>query len=80
MRYGLKRLKNYNEKDIFNCDETGLFYKCMPNKTLSLKGETCSGGKLSKERLSILFCCSMIGEKRDPLIIGKYKNPRCFKK
>lgn len=69
----------FEEKDIFNADETALFYKLLPNKTLKLKGETCSGGKLSKERITVYLCTSMTGEKRKPLIIGKYKNPRCFK-
>jgi len=71
--------EGYSNKDIFNADETGLFYKCLPNKTLKYKGETCSGGKLSKERLSVLLCTSMEGEKRKPMIIGKSKKPRCFK-
>ena len=26
-----------------------------------------------------MLCCSMIGDKKQPFIIGKYKNPRCFK-
>jgi hypothetical protein len=34
-------VKNYNACDIFNAEETGLFYKLMPNKTLQLKGEKC---------------------------------------
>lgn len=25
-------LEEYDAKDIFNCNETGLFYKMMPNK------------------------------------------------
>ena len=28
-------LVGYNEKDIFNADETGLFYNMLPNKTLT---------------------------------------------
>ena len=36
-------------KDIFNVDKTGLFYKCMPDKTLTFKGDRCSEGKNSKE-------------------------------
>ena len=36
-------------KDIFNVDETGLFYKCTPDKTVTFKGDCCSGGKNSKE-------------------------------
>lgn len=69
----------FEDKDIFNADETALFYKLLPNKTLKLKGEICSGGKLSKERITVYLCASMTGEKRKPLVIGKFKNPRCFK-
>jgi hypothetical protein len=28
-------LKNYAPKDIFNCDETGLFWEMQPNRTLA---------------------------------------------
>lgn len=69
----------YADCDIFNADETGLFYKCMPNTTLKFKGESCIGGKLSKERLTVLLCASATGEKIQPMIIGKFNNPRCFK-
>lgn len=70
---------NYKNEDIFNADETGLFYKCTPENTLRLKGENCSGGKLSKDRVTVLLCASATGEKLEPLIIGKYAKPRCFK-
>lgn len=72
-------IEGYNPEDIFNADETGLFFRALPKKTLALKNEKCSSGKSSKERLTVLFCASMTGEKLDPLIIGKAKNPRCFK-
>lgn len=71
--------KGYGNKDIFNADETGLFYRLLPNKTIKVKGERCVGGQLSKDRITLLFCASMEGEKLPPLIIGKSKNPRCFK-
>lgn len=35
----------YDPEDIFNADETGLFYKCLPDKTLLFKGDECNGGK-----------------------------------
>ena len=49
-------LTPYNEKYIFNLDKTGnfFFYKCMPNKTVMFKDETCFGGKLSTEHLTLL--------------------------
>jgi hypothetical protein len=49
-------MDDYEPKDIANCDETGLFFQALPNKTLCLKGEKCSGGKLSKQRLTIFLC------------------------
>ncbi|XP_054724897.1 tigger transposable element-derived protein 6-like [Uloborus diversus] len=51
----------------------------LPNKTLCFKGEKCSGGKSSKERLTVLLCCNSEGEFEVPLVIGKAKKPRCFK-
>ena len=70
----------YSPEDIFNADETGLFFKLTPDKTLKFRGEKCVGGKLSKERITVLVAANMSGtEKRKLLVIGKSKNPRCFK-
>lgn len=72
--------RGYSDKDIFNGDETGLFYKMLPNQTLKFRGEKCQGGKKSKERITVFVCANMTGtEKRKLLIIGKSKSPRCFK-
>lgn len=71
--------EGYDDRDIFNCDETGLFYRALPDKTLCFQGEKCSGGKCSKERLTLLLCCNMLGDFETPLVIGKAKKPRCFK-
>lgn len=71
---------SYSNEDIFNCDETGLFYKLTPDATLKFKGEKCIGGKQSKLRVTVLVCANMSGEeKRKLLVIGKYRNPRCMK-
>lgn len=75
-----KIIDGYEPKDIYNCDETGLFYNCLPDRTLAVKGEACHGGKMSKERLTVLLCTNSDGsDKLQPLVIGKSKNPRCFK-
>lgn len=61
-------------------DESGFFYKLLPNRTLQMKGESCHGGKRSKERLTVVLCANMDGtDKLKPLVIGKFANPRCFK-
>jgi hypothetical protein len=43
-------LSEYPPEDLFSADETGLFYRQMPRKSLIQKGAKCKGGKLSKER------------------------------
>ena len=43
-------LKKYGADDVFNVDETGLFFRCLPDRTLAFKGEECSGGKAFKRK------------------------------
>ncbi len=71
-------LKDYNPEDIFNCDETGLFWKMKPSRTIS--NGPVSGTKQSKDRVTVLLTCNAIGnEKLPPLFIHKYENPRALK-
>ena len=79
MREELKEfLKNYRREDIFNCDETGLYWKMEPTRGLSTA--PISGLKLHKERVTILLTCNATGtEKLKPVFIHKYKNPHPLK-
>lgn len=36
-------IQDREAKNIFNVDETALFFKCTPNKTLAFKDEKCHG-------------------------------------
>ncbi|XP_060839515.1 tigger transposable element-derived protein 4 isoform X1 [Rhopalosiphum padi] len=72
-------IKDYKECDIFNCDETGLFYRILPENTMSFINEACIDGNLSKERLTIMLCTNIDGEFEKPLIIGKVGKYNCFK-
>jgi hypothetical protein len=67
----------YKLRDIFNADETGLFYRVLPIKSMTVRGEKAKGGKKSKERITVLLACSA-GEKFTPFVIGDSANPRCF--
>lgn len=72
-------ISEYEPGDIYNADETGLFYRALPEHTYMFKGEKVKGSKTCKERITVLCCVSMTGEKKELLVIGKSKNPRCFK-
>jgi hypothetical protein len=74
-----KIIAEYSPQDIYNADETGLYFRAMPEHTYLFKNETSKGFKVSKERVTVLCCVNMIGERRGLLVIGKSKNPRCFK-
>lgn len=70
----------YEDNNILNIDEAGIFYRLMRDKTFKLEGEKCVVGKLSKERITALVGSNATGtEKRKLLIIGKSQRPRCFK-
>ena len=64
---------------MFNWDETAVFYRALPERTLAVKGTDCYDGKRSKERLSVVLLCSGTGEMITPVVIGKSQQPRCFK-
>ncbi|XP_066152124.1 tigger transposable element-derived protein 4-like [Euwallacea fornicatus] len=75
-----KLWQKYNTCDIFNGDEMGLFFKMTPDETMKFKGERCSGGKVSEERLTVFVCANMDGsEKKKLTVIGKSVSPKCFK-
>ncbi|XP_003739977.1 tigger transposable element-derived protein 4-like, partial [Galendromus occidentalis] len=73
-------LAPFAPRNVFNADETGLFYRLLPNKTICFKGDPCVGGKKSKERLTVMVAANMDGSEKLPLlVIGKSGKPRCFK-
>jgi hypothetical protein len=72
-------LSGYKDSDIYNADETALYYRVLTNKTLETEHRYAVGQKVSKNRVTLLLCGSMGGEKFPPLVIGKYGSPRCFR-
>lgn len=82
--FGLKKLLEdgcYTADQVYNCDETGLCYKMLPDRTLATKTDSHKreGFKKRKDRVTLLFCVNKSGShKVRPLMIGKSKAPRCF--
>ena len=72
----------YIPQQVFNCDETGLFWKKMPRRTyITAEEKTMPGHKPMKDRLTLLFCANASGDlKIKPLLVYHSENPRAFKK
>ncbi len=74
--------EHYTLHQVFNCDESGLYFKLMPEKTLASSFEkSADGRKTQKERVTINACANASGSIKLPLLqlIGKARNPCCFK-
>lgn len=68
----------YNEEDIFNVDEIGLFWKMMPSRGLST--QYLPGLKKEKTRITLVFCVNATGSDRMPVwIIGKSRTLRALR-
>jgi hypothetical protein len=71
------RVAQYAPTDQYNCDETGLFWKLVPEH--SLASQLHSGVKKQKCRITIHHACNATGSHKLPMwIIAKYRRPRCF--
>ena len=71
--------EGYEPRNIYNMDETGLFFRAIPDKTLNVKGQDCKGGKKAKDRLTVVMCANMAGDIEKPVVIGRSAKPHCFR-
>lgn len=67
---------------IYNTDETGLYWKCLPSKTLAAASleKMAPGHKSSKEQITLMCCANASGEHKMKLLcIWKAEHPWSFK-
>lgn len=70
-----------SSEQIYNMDETGLFWRSLPQKTLATSDEKKpSGVKEDKQRITVLVCSNATGtHKCMLLVVGKSVNPHPLK-
>lgn len=67
----------YTNEDIYNMNESALFLKMTPDRTL--RTEQSTGGKHDKACITINLACNVIGSHKFELwFIGKAAKSRCF--
>ena len=72
--------ENYLPEQIFNMDETSLFWKWMPERTFFHKeAKSVPGFKAFKDRITVLLGGNVAGYKLKPFVIWHSENPKAFK-
>ena len=72
--------ENYLPEQIFNMDETYLFWKLMPERTFFHKeAKSVPGFKAFKDRITVLLGGNVAGYKLKPFVIWHSENPKAFK-
>jgi hypothetical protein len=77
-------IKKYNLDNVYNMDETGLFYRQLPNRSSVRKNKAARSARgtksmKAKDRVTLYITTNATGTDLVPLsMIGKSENPRCF--
>ncbi|XP_059580411.1 tigger transposable element-derived protein 1-like [Alligator mississippiensis] len=70
----------YRPEQIFNVDETGLFWKKMPERSyIHKEAKAMPGFKAFKDRVMLLLGGNVAGFKLKPFLIHRSENPRALK-
>jgi hypothetical protein len=76
-------IAQYDPENVYNMDETGLFFRLLPRYSLLMPNEdisTTGGKKEVKDQVSLIVCANASGSHRIPCaLIGKPKEPACIK-
>ena len=74
-------LEGYSTSDIYNGDETALFYKSLPHRTYCCVDDKPAFSTKHKDRRTLLITTNPDGSDHRKLsVIGKAKNPHCLQK
>ena len=79
-----EQLEAYPPDRIYNTDETGLFYRCIPNRAYVQAGRRrqaqSTKAMKAKDRATLVLACNATRAHKIPAtMIGKAKQPLCFK-
>jgi hypothetical protein len=76
-------IAQYDSENVYNMDETSLFFCLLPRYSLLMPNEdisTTRRKKKSKDRVFLIMCANAVGTHKIPCaLIGKPKAPTCIK-
>uniref|UniRef100_A0A3Q3D7L5 DDE-1 domain-containing protein n=1 Tax=Hippocampus comes TaxID=109280 RepID=A0A3Q3D7L5_HIPCM len=71
--------KGYKPEQVFNMNETGLFWKKIPTRMLLKEEARAPEFKGQNDRVVLIMCCNAAGFLMKPALIYKSANPRSLK-
>ena len=71
-------VQGYEKDNIWNMDDTGSFWRALPDKGFGQKSKQCKGGKKMKQWMTVSFFVNASGKKERPIVIWTSENPRCL--
>jgi len=79
-----EQLAEYDPEQIYNMDETSLYFRCLPNRASVTAGSRprARGSKAmkAKDRVTLVLAVNSTGSRKIPVaVIGKVAQPVCFK-
>ena len=78
MKLFFSPLARYSPNNIYNGDETALFYKSLPHRIYCFNGDKPAGSAKPKDRVTLLIITNIDGSDHRKLsVIGKSKTP-CY--
>jgi hypothetical protein len=76
-------IAQYDPENVYNMDETGLFFRLLPRYSILMPNEDISstrGKKKAKDPVSLIVCANASATHKIPCVmIGKPKEPACIK-
>ena len=65
--------EGYKPEDIWNKDQTGCFFRALPEKSLAEEGRRYKGGKKAKLRMTVAFFVNANVRKKSRSLSGKVR-------
>ncbi|XP_053985498.1 tigger transposable element-derived protein 1-like [Hylaeus volcanicus] len=80
MLAGMLKEGNYSPSQVFNVDETELYWKRMPPCSSTVKEESSTIFRASRDRLTLLLGGNAAGDcKLKPMMVHRVQNPRALR-
>ena len=65
--------QQYGEEDIFNADETGIYFRAMPNSTLTFQNDIRRGTKNRRSTSLVWWQAVWLGKRKSSSLLGSQK-------